>query len=91
MTTLYDPALKLAPHPIDIAVGQNLRQLRIFRGLSQRQVAESVGITIRQWQKYETAVNRISASKIVQVSIVLNVPVDEILAVSSLPSLNGKR
>jgi transcriptional regulator with XRE-family HTH domain len=53
-----------APDPVDIAVGQNLRLRRKALGKSQEQLAEALGITFQQVQKYEGGKNRISASKL---------------------------
>lgn len=63
------------PNPTDIVVGQRLRQRRTVLGWSQEQVADSVGITFQQVQKYERAVNRIGASRLYELSLALGVPV----------------
>lgn len=51
------------PNPIDIAVGAKIRQRRKYLGLSQEALADALGITFQQVQKYERGSNRISASK----------------------------
>lgn len=63
------------PNPIDIHVGQKLRIRRTMLGLSQESLAESVGITFQQLQKYERGTNRISASRLYNLSLVMKVPV----------------
>ncbi len=62
-------------HPVDIHVGQRVRLQRQRRGLSQTQVASAVGLTFQQLQKYERGTNRISSSKLFELSKVLGVPV----------------
>jgi len=66
---------KGSPNDIDIHVGQRLRVRRSLLGLSQEKLAESIGITFQQIQKYEKGVNRISASRLYQFSKTLQVPV----------------
>jgi transcriptional regulator with XRE-family HTH domain len=60
---------------IDLKVGQRLRLRRQMLHLSQEQLATKVGLTHQQVQKYETGATRLSASRLVQVSHVLDVPV----------------
>lgn len=68
------------PHPIDIAVGKNIRMYRHMKGMTQVQVAEKLGISFQQLQKYETGYNRISASKMWDVSKLLGVSVARFFA-----------
>jgi transcriptional regulator with XRE-family HTH domain len=56
------------PHAIDVAVGSRVRRARVDRGLSQGALAERVGVTFQQVQKYENGSNRISASKLVEIA-----------------------
>lgn len=63
------------PNPIDIHVGQKLRLRRTMLGLSQEALAETIGITFQQLQKYERGANRISASRLYNLSCVMKVPV----------------
>lgn len=63
------------PNPIDIHVGTRLRLRRTLLGLSQETLGEAVGITFQQLQKYERGANRISASRLFNLSQVLGVPV----------------
>lgn len=60
---------------IDENVGTQLRQRRALLGLSQEKLAEQVGITFQQIQKYENGANRISASRLYEFSKVLDIPV----------------
>jgi transcriptional regulator with XRE-family HTH domain len=64
-----------APNPIDIQVGARLRLRRNMLGLSQEKLAEAIGLTFQQVQKYERGTNRIGASRLHELSRVLDVPV----------------
>lgn len=65
----------MKPNPVDVHVGQRLRQRRVLVGLSQEKLARMVGITFQQVQKYERGANRIVASRLYQLARVLDVPV----------------
>jgi len=65
----------MKPNPVDVHVGQRLRQRRVLVGLSQERLARMVGITFQQVQKYERGANRIVASRLYQLANVLDVPV----------------
>ena len=58
---------------VDTHVGQKLRARRIFLGMSQSEVADAVGITFQQIQKYERGANRVGASRLQQMSEALGV------------------
>ncbi|HBK10912.1 MAG TPA: transcriptional regulator, partial [Planktomarina temperata] len=62
-------------HPVDLHVGQRVRQRRWLFGMTQQQLAEKVGIKFQQIQKYETGTNRISASRLWDISEAMDVPV----------------
>ncbi len=66
--------LKDGPHPVDVHVGQRIRVRRTLRGMSQEQVAEALGLTFQQLQKYEKGSNRVSASRLFELSKILDVP-----------------
>ena len=55
-------------NPIDVIVGANLRNRRVLAGMSQEQLGGSVGLTFQQIQKYEKGLNRISASRLVELA-----------------------
>tara|TARA_R110002072_G_scaffold38138_7_gene110527 strand:+ start:4504 stop:4848 length:345 start_codon:yes stop_codon:yes gene_type:complete len=63
-------------HPIDETVGAKVCELRQLNGFSQAALAEKLGISFQQVQKYEKGANRISASKLYEISRVLDVPVE---------------
>ncbi|MBO9708825.1 MAG: helix-turn-helix transcriptional regulator [Caulobacter sp.] len=62
-------------HPVDLYVGARLRIRRKVLGLSQTQLADALGITFQQVQKYERGANRISASKLYEAARLLESPV----------------
>ena len=62
-------------HPVDVLVGQRVRMRRVMCGLSQTVLANRIGLTFQQLQKYESGMNRISASKLWAISQELNAPV----------------
>ena len=62
-------------HPVDVYVGKRIRHRRWMNGTTQQQLAENVGIKFQQIQKYETGMNRVSASRLWDISNVLGVPV----------------
>ena len=62
-------------HPVDMHVGQRVRQRRWMVGMTQQQLAEMVGIRFQQIQKYETGENRLSASRLWDIAVALRVPI----------------
>ena len=66
---------KEKPNPIDIHVGSRIRLRRTMLGMSQEKLGESLGITFQQIQKYEKGTNRVGASRLQNISAILNVPV----------------
>ena len=62
-------------HPVDVHVGKRIRHRRWMNGTTQQQLAEQVGIKFQQIQKYETGMNRVSASRLWDIANVLGVPV----------------
>src|SRR5215813_6039723 len=61
---------------IDLHVGKRLRRRRRLLGLTQQQLAESIGIRFQQIQKYECGANRVTASRLYELAVALNVPVN---------------
>ena len=66
----------MSANPIDIHVGKRLRLRRTIVGISQEKLAETLGITFQQVQKYEKGINRIGSSRLFDISKTLNVPVN---------------
>lgn len=62
------------PNPIDIHVGKRIRLRRTILHITQQQLAEMLGLTFQQVQKYEKGLNRVGASRLWDISRVLDVP-----------------
>ena len=63
------------PHPVDVYVGSRVRLRRTLLGMSQQKLAEAIGLTFQQVQKYEKGTNRIGSSRLYQLSKVLDTPI----------------
>jgi transcriptional regulator with XRE-family HTH domain len=63
------------PNLVDAHVGARLRQRRMLLGISQEQLAEMLGLTFQQVQKYERGTNRVSASRLFQLARTLDTPI----------------
>src|SRR3569833_3753192 len=63
------------PNPVDVHVGARVRLRRTLLGMSQEKLGEAIGLTFQQVQKYERGANRIGASRLFDLSRVLDVPV----------------
>lgn len=63
------------PNPIDIHVGKRIRIRRNLLGWSQEKLGDMLGLTFQQVQKYEKGLNRVSASRLWDFSVVLEIPV----------------
>ncbi len=63
------------PHPVDVHVGGLVRQRRTFLGMSQTDLGKALGVTFQQVQKNERGFNRIGASRLYQLSHVVDVPI----------------
>ncbi len=64
------------PSPVDVHVGRRVRMRRTLLGMSQTTLGETIGLTFQQVQKYERGMNRISASRLFDLSRVLDVPLE---------------
>jgi transcriptional regulator with XRE-family HTH domain len=69
------PIAKKVPNPIDRHVGSRVRMRRMMLGMSQEKLGDALGLTFQQVQKYEKGANRIGASRLQQISQILQVPV----------------
>lgn len=63
------------PNPVDVHVGSRVRYRRMIVGMSQEKLGEKMNLTFQQIQKYEKGTNRIGASRLFQLSKILEVPV----------------
>lgn len=77
--------------PVDIHVGNRIRLRRLLLDMNQETLADAVGITFQQLQKYEKGVNRISASRLQSVSRALGVPIQFFFDDAPGTDLNGQR
>jgi transcriptional regulator with XRE-family HTH domain len=66
---------KKAPNPTDKHVGSRVRMRRMMLSMSQQKLADGLGLTFQQVQKYERGANRIGASRLQQISHLLQVPI----------------
>ena len=66
-------------HPVDVHVGKRVRHRRWMVGMTQQQLAEKVGIKFQQIQKYETGMNRVSASRLWDIAEAISIPVSYFL------------
>lgn len=76
------------PDPIDILVGRNLRNQRVYKGMTQKKLGEHAGVTFQQIQKYENGHNRISASMLYRLSKTLDMPIQSFFSSFSSPDLD---
>ena len=65
-------------HPVDVAVGNRVRELRTRAGLSQTDLGEKLGVSFQQVQKYEKGVNRMGASRLIQICDALKVSIADV-------------
>src|ERR1700731_4074916 len=81
------------PNPIDVHVGTRVRLRRTLLGMSQEKLGDALGLTFQQVQKYERGANRIGASRLYDLSRVLDVPVsfffDDIVPVAQVEARGG--
>lgn len=61
-------------HPVDVHVGKKLKQIRTLRRMSQTDVAKRLNLSFQQIQKYEIGSNRVAASRLFELSRILDVP-----------------
>jgi transcriptional regulator with XRE-family HTH domain len=63
------------PNPIDVHVGGRIRMRRLLLGMNQETLANALGLTFQQVQKYEGGANRVSASRLSAMADILSVPI----------------
>lgn len=66
---------RVGPHPVDIHVGSRVRMRRTLLGMSQEKLGDALALTFQQVQKYERGANRVGASRLFEISRILDVPV----------------
>jgi transcriptional regulator with XRE-family HTH domain len=72
---VFARAEKKSPNPVDKHVGSRMRMRRMMLAMSQGNLGDALGLTFQQVQKYEKGTNRIGASRLQQLSHILQVPV----------------
>ncbi len=70
-------APKSTPHHVDVYVGERVRRLRSMRKITQQGLAEALGISFQQVQKYEKGTNRISVSKLYEIKQALGARLED--------------
>jgi transcriptional regulator with XRE-family HTH domain len=63
------------PDPVDVYVGSQIRTRRLLLGMNQEDLAQSLGLTFQQVQKYESGANRVSASRLWEIAAILKMPI----------------
>lgn len=66
-------------HPIDAHIGRRIREERLLAGLTQQELAASIGVKFQQLQKYETAANRVSGSRLWMICRSLGISVESLM------------
>ncbi len=61
--------------PVDVHVGSRIRLRRTLMGMSQERLGDALGLTFQQVQKYERGANRVGASRLFDLSRILDVPI----------------
>ena len=82
---------KRSPNSVDVHVGNQIRRRRLALGMSQEKLAEALGISFQQVQKYEKGVNRVGASRLQAISDILQVPISFFFDGASPPSSSRKK
>ena len=72
---MTEPIESRSANPVDLHVGARIRMRRRLQGVSQEKLAEALGLTFQQVQKYERGANRVSASKLYEIAAMLKAPV----------------
>jgi len=81
--------MKKVPNPIDKHVGSRVRMRRMMLGMSQEKLGDALRLTFQQVQKYEKGTNRIGASRLQQISYILQVPVSFFFEGAPAPDVAG--
>lgn len=77
------------PHHVDLHVGALIRARRKALGISQSELADSLGLTFQQVQKYERGANRVSSSKLYEIALKLNTPLASFFEGLDTPMANS--
>jgi transcriptional regulator with XRE-family HTH domain len=80
-----------APHPVDVHVGSRIRARRRLIGMKQETLANALGLSAPQLQKYETGINRVSASRLWQIAVSLGMPISSFFGGLDLDDADSKQ
>ena len=70
---------KRSPNAADTEVGESIRAHRLIAGMSQTDLANKLGVSFQQVQKYEKGVNRVGAGRLPQIAEIFNIPIERAL------------
>ncbi len=87
----WDFQVNQGPHPLDLVLGERLRAARVRRNFKQSDMAQALGVSAQQIQKYEAGHNRISATRLVELAAFLGVQPGDLLEKTSAPSAGPAR
>jgi transcriptional regulator with XRE-family HTH domain len=89
--TARNPLKKRSPNAADSEVGESIRAHRLIAGMSQTDLANKLGVSFQQVQKYEKGVNRVGAGRLPQIAEIFNVPISALFnAHAETSSSRGK-
>lgn len=88
--TSFPRGRKKGPDPRDIEVGRRVRALRLERDMSQTALADRLGLTFQQVQKYEKGVNRIGAGRLQTIAEIFQVSITDLFA-DAQPAAHGQQ
>jgi transcriptional regulator with XRE-family HTH domain len=88
--TSFPRGRKKGPDPRDIEVGRRVRALRLERDMSQTALADRLGLTFQQVQKYEKGVNRIGAGRLQTIAEIFKVSITDLFA-DAQPAAQGEQ
>lgn len=83
------PQRARASRDVDVRLGGQIRAARRGRGWTQESLAEALGLTFQQVQKYETGANRVSATRLQEIACLLNLPFTSFFPENSTGGVNG--
>jgi transcriptional regulator with XRE-family HTH domain len=86
-----DVMARRGPDAVDKLVGRNIRILRLAKGLSQTELADALGVTFQQVQKYEKGTNRVGSGRLLKISAILGVKITDFFEGTDRPHDTARR
>lgn len=80
---------KRGPNATDLQVGESIRVHRLIAGMSQQALADRLGVSFQQVQKYENGTNRVGAGRLPQIAEILNIPISALFSANADASRSG--